>query len=323
MRALICSKLEGIDSLEIGELPAPDIGAGTVRIAVEAAAVNFPDLLVVRGLYQQQPPLPFAPGMEVAGTVTEVGEGVDDALIGDRVFASVPYGGFSEQVVAPADVLFPVPEGMSAETAAALPIAYGTSYHALVDRAGLDQGESLLVLGAAGGVGLAAVQIGTALGARVMAAVSSDEKERAVREAGASEVVRYDREQLRDELKRIAPGGVDVVYDPVGGEFTETAFRSTAWKGRHLVIGFATGSIPSLPVNLALLKGSSLVGVFWGRFVETEPEANRANMTTLTEWWKDGRIDPVVSETYPLERATDALRRIEARGAIGKLIITP
>jgi NADPH:quinone reductase len=323
MRALICSKLEGIDSLEIGELPAPDIRAGTVRIAVEASAVNFPDLLVIRGLYQQQPPLPFAPGMEVAGTITEVGEGVDDALIGDRAFAFVPHGGFSEQVVAPADVLFPVPEGMSAETAAALPIAYGTSYHALVDRAGLGQGESLLVLGAAGGVGLAAVQIGAALGARVIAAVSSNEKKRVVTEAGASEVVRYDRDPLRDELKRIAPGGVDVVFDPVGGDFTEIAFRSTAWKGRHLVIGFAAGSIPSLPVNLALLKGSSLVGVFWGRFVETEPEASRENMVTLTEWWRDGRIDPVVSETYPLERATDALRQIEARGAIGKLIVTP
>ena len=290
---------------------------------VEAAGVNFPDLLVIRGLYQDQPPLPFAPGMEIAGTVAEIGEGVGNVAVGDRVFSFVAHGGYAEEVVVPSDALFPIPEGMTSDVAASLPIAYGTSYHALVDRADLPEGETLLVLGAAGGVGMAAVQIGKALGARVIAAVSSEDKEQAVRASGADEVIRYDRSDLREELKRLTPAGVDVVYDPVGGEATEAAFRSTAWKGRHLVIGFAAGDIPALPVNLALLKGSSLVGVFWGRFAATEPVANRANMASLTEWWKEGRIDPVVSETYPLERAPDALRRIGSRGAIGKLIVHP
>lgn len=323
MRALVCSSLEGIDSLEVGDLDGRRPGRGEVRVEVEAAGVNFPDLLVIRGLYQDQPPLPFAPGMEIAGTVAEVGEGVGNVAVGDRVFSFVAHGGYAEEVVVPSDALFPNPEGMTSDVAASLPIAYGTSYHALVDRADLQEGETLLVLGAAGGVGMAAVQIGKALGARVIAAVSSEEKEQAVQASGADEVIRYDRSDLREELKRLTPAGVDVVYDPVGGEATEAAFRSTAWKGRHLVIGFAAGDIPALPVNLALLKGSSLVGVFWGRFAATEPVANRANMASLTEWWKEGRIDPVVSETYPLERAPDALRRIGSRGAIGKLIVHP
>lgn len=323
MRALVCSRLEGIDSLSVGDLDRPALGPGQARVEVEAAGVNYPDLLVIRGLYQDQPSLPFAPGMEVAGTVAEVGEGVGNVAVGDRVFAFVPHGGYAEEVVAPSQALFPTPEGMSSDVAASLPIAYGTGYHALVDRARLQDGETLLVLGAAGGVGMAAVQIGAALGARIIAAVSSEEKEQAVRSSGADEVIRYDHADLRDELKRLAPAGVDVVYDPVGGDSTEAAFRSTAWKGRHLVIGFAAGDIPSLPVNLALLKGSSLVGVFWGRFAATEPEANRANMAMLTEWWKDGRIDPVVSATYPLEEATEALRRIGSRGAIGKLVVRP
>lgn len=323
MRALVCSRLEGIDSLEVGDLDPPELVPGQIRIEVEAAGVNFPDLLVIRGLYQDQPPLPFAPGMEIAGTVAALGEGVGNVAVGDRVFAFVPHGGYAEEAVVASDAVFPTPEGMSSDVAASLPIAYGTSYHALVDRGRLAAGETLLVLGAAGGVGMAAVQIGAALGARIIAAVSSQEKEQAVRASGADEVIRYDRADLRDELKRLAPAGVDVVYDPVGGDFTEAAFRSTAWKGRHLVIGFAAGDIPALPVNLALLKGSSLVGVFWGRFAATEPEANRANMATLTEWWKDGRIDPVVSETYPLARATEGMRRIGARGAIGKLIVHP
>lgn len=323
MRALVCSSLEGIDSLEVGDLEVSRPGRGEVRVEIESAGVNFPDLLVIRGLYQDQPPLPFAPGMEIAGTVAEVGEGVGNVAVGDRVFSFVAHGGYAEEVVVPSDALFPLPEGMTSDVAASLPIAYGTSYHALIDRADLQAGEKLLVLGAAGGVGMAAVQIGKALGARVIAAVSSEEKEQAVRASGADDVIRYDRSDLREELKRLTPAGVDVVYDPVGGEATEAAFRSTAWKGRHLVIGFAAGDIPALPVNLALLKGSSLVGVFWGRFAATEPVANRANMASLTEWWKEGRIDPVVSETYPLAQAPDALRRIGSRGAIGKLIVHP
>lgn len=323
MRALVCSRLDGIDSLQVGEMASPELSRGTVRIEVEATGVNFPDLLVVRGMYQDQPPLPFAPGMEVAGTVAELGEGVGNVAVGDRVFAFIPHGGYAEEVVVASDALFPMPAEMSSQVAAALPIAYGTSYHALVDRARLQRDESLLVLGAAGGVGLAAVQIGAAVGAGVIAAVSSDEKAEAVSAAGATDVIRYERESLRDELKRLAPRGVDVVYDPVGGPATETAFRALAWKGRHLVVGFAAGEIPSLPVNLALLKGAALVGVFWGRFAATEPQANRANMATLTEWWREGRIAPLVSEAYPLDRATEALRRIEAREAIGKLVVLP
>lgn len=321
MRALICSELEGVDSLRVGELPDPELGPGDVRVAVEATGVNFPDLLITRGLYQDRPPLPFAPGMEVAGTVIEVADDVAGFAPGDRVMGFVGHGGYAEQVVTPSSRLLPLPESISFDEAAAFPIVYGTSYHALIDRAGLAEGDSLLVLGAAGGVGLSAVQIGAALGARVIAAVSSDEKEKAATEAGAAGVVRYDRDDLRSKMKELAPEGVDAVYDPVGGAATEPAFRSLAWGGRHLVIGFAAGDIPTLPVNLALLKGASLVGVFWGRFTELEPERNRTNFATLIEWWTKGRIAPLVSEVFPLERAVDALRRVGGRGAIGKLVV--
>lgn len=323
MRALICSELEGVDSLRVGELPERELEPGEVRVAVEATGVNFPDLLITRGLYQDRPPLPFAPGMEVAGSVTEVADDVTGFTPGDRVMGFVGHGGYAEQVVTPSQRLVPLPQSIPYEEAAAFPIVYGTSYHALIDRAGLEQGNSLLVLGAAGGVGLSAVQIGSALGARVIAAVSSDEKEKAVIEAGAAEVVRYDRDDLRSRMKELVPEGVDVVYDPVGGAATEPAFRSLAWGGRHLVIGFAAGDIPALPVNLALLKGASLVGVFWGRFTELEPERNRANFSTLVEWWTEKRIAPLVSEVFPLERAVDALRRIGERGAVGKLVVRP
>jgi NADPH2:quinone reductase len=323
MRALICSRLDGPDSLEVGELPEPDLPDGAVRVQVEATGANFPDLLIIRGLYQEKPSLPFAPGMEVAGTVAEVAPGVEHVAVGDRVYAFVGWGGFAEQVVVDAHQVFEAPDGMSAETAAALPIAYGTSYHALIDRAHLEKGEILLVLGAAGGVGLAAIQIGTAVGARVVAAVSSDAKEEAVRASGATDVIRYDREDLRGRLRDLAPEGVDVVYDPVGGDVTETAFRSLGWEGRHLVIGFAGGDIPSVPANLALLKGASLVGVFWGRFASMFPDRNHANFQTLNEWWTSGRIDPTVSEVFELDRAVEALRRLESRQAIGKLIVRP
>lgn len=323
MRALVCSALDGFESLRLGDLPEPDLGPGSVRVAVEATGVNFPDLLITRGLYQAQPPLPFAPGMEVAGTVSEVAGDVGGLRPGDRVMGFIGHGGFAEQVVAPAERLLPLPDGAAFEEAAAFPIVFGTSFHALVDRARLQEGDTLLVLGAAGGVGLSAVQIGAVLGARVIAAVSSDEKEKAVTDAGAAEVVRYDREQLRARLKDLARIGVDVVYDPVGGGATEAAFRSLGWKGRHLVIGFAAGEIPALPVNLALLKGASLVGVFWGRFTETEPEHSRTNFDRLIEWWSQGHIRPLVSEVFPLEQGVEALRRISARDAIGKLVVRP
>lgn len=323
MRALVCSEYAGLDALVVGDLPDGDVTRGTVRVDIEAAGVNFPDVLVVQGLYQDRPPLPFAPGFEIAGRVTEVGDDVTHLSVGDRVFGYVRSGGFAETAVVDPGRLFPVPDGMPASIAAALPVTFGTALHALVDRACLGEGETMLVLGAAGGVGLAAVQIGRAVGARVVAAVSSDDKARAVEGAGASEVIRYDRDDLRATMREMHPAGVDVVFDPVGGQATESAFRSLGWGGRHLVIGFAAGEIPSIPANLPLLKGASLVGVFWGRFSEVDPAANRANFDTLTRWWAEGTIDPLVSETFPLERAVDALVAIGSRRAIGKLVVEP
>lgn len=323
MRALVCSSLDGLDGVAVGELPDPEPGPGGVRIRVHAAGVNFPDLLIVRGLYQERPDLPFAPGAEVAGEVVEVGPRTSGVEVGDRVYASISHGGYAEQAAVPVDRIFHVPDGMPYEHAAVLPLAYGTAYHALVDRGELRDGETLLVLGAAGGVGLAAVQIGATLGARVIAAVSSDVKAAAVRDAGAAEVVRYDRTDLRDAMRSAAPEGADVVFDPVGGDVTEAALRSTAWRGRLLIVGFAAGDIPKLPANLPLLKGSSVVGVFWGRFARTEPARNRRNLETLGAWWTEDRIAPLISQTYDLDHATEALRRIGGRGAIGKLVVTP
>lgn len=323
MRALVCSSLDGLDGVAVGDLPDPQPGHGEVRIRVRAAGVNFPDLLIIQGLYQERPELPFAPGAEVAGEVVEVGPGAAGVEVGDRVYASMSHGGYAEQAVVRVDRIFHVPDGMPFEQAAVLPLAYGTAYHALVDRGDLRDGETLLVLGAAGGVGLAAVQIGATIGARVIAAVSSDAKAEAVRAAGAAEVVRYDQTGLRDAMRSVAPDGADVVVDPVGGDVTEAALRSTAWRGRLLVIGFATGDIPKVPANLPLLKGSSVVGVFWGRFAQTEPERNRRNLETLGAWWTEDRIAPLISGTYDLDHAADALRRIGGRGAIGKLVVIP
>ena len=323
MRAFVCSSLDGLDGVAAGELPDPELRAGAVRVRVAAAGVNFPDVLIIQGRYQTRAEPPFAPGAELAGEVLEVADGVTGVSAGDRVYGSVPYGAYAEQVVVDAGALFAAPDGMDATQAATLPVAYGTSYHALVDRARIRPDETLLVLGAAGGVGLAATQIGAALGARVVAAVSSDDKANAARAAGAHDVIRYDREDLRDRLRELAPDGVDVAYDPVGGPVTEAALRSTAWNGRLLVIGFASGDIPKIPANLPLLKGCSVVGVFWGRFAQTEPDRNRSNFATLNELWANGQIAPVVSHTFALEHAGEALRIMRDRGAIGKLAITP
>ena len=323
MRALVCSSLDGLDGVAVGELPDPPLRPGGVRVAVRAAGVNFPDLLIIRGLYQDRPDLPFAPGAEVAGDVIEVAGDVSTVAVGDRVFAPVGHGGYAEQVVVDEGAVVPMPEDMPYEIAATLPLAYGTAYHALVDRGGLQSGQTLLVLGAAGGVGLAATQIGATLGARVIAAVSSDEKAEAVRDAGADDVLRYDQRDLRDAMRELASDGADVAFDPVGGEATEAALRSMAWNGRLLIIGFASGDIPALPANLPLLKGCAVVGVFWGRFASTEPHRSRRNFETLGSWWLDGRIDPLVSQSYDLDHASDALRRIGGRGAVGKLVILP
>lgn len=323
MRAFVCSSLDGLDGVGAGELPDPELRPGAVRVGITAAGVNFPDLLIIEGSYQTRAEPPFAPGAEFAGNVLEVADDVTDVAVGDRVYGSVPYGAYAEQVVVDADALFPVPDGMDDVQAATLPVVYGTSYHALCDRAQIQPDETLLVLGAAGGVGLAATQIGAALGARVIAAVSSDDKASAVRAAGAHDVIRYDQEDLRERLRELTPGGVDVVYDPVGGPVTELALRSTAWNGRLLVIGFASGDIPKIPANLPLLKGCSVVGVFWGRFAQTEPERNRSNAAALSEMWANGQIAPVVSQTFGLERAGEALKLMRDRGVIGKLVVTP
>ena len=311
------------EGLTLATVEEPDPGPGEVSISVRAIGVNFPDLLIIEGRYQTRAEPPFAPGVEFAGDVVEVDGGVAGVAVGDRVYGSVPYGAFAEQVVVDAGNVFAIPDGMDHPVAATLPVAYGTGFHALVDRARLAPGERLLVLGAAGGVGLAATQIGAALGAHVIAAVSSEPKSDAARAAGARDVIRYDREDLRGRLRALAPDGVDVVYDPVGGAMTEAALRSTAWNGRLLVIGFAAGEIPSLPANLPLLKGSSIVGVFWGRFTGMEPDRSRRNFAALATMWADGLITPVVSATFGLDRAGDALRLMRDRGVIGKLVVIP
>lgn len=324
MKALVCRALTGIGDLRVEELPAPGAKAGEVLVDIAAAAVNFPDVLVVQGKYQFKAPLPFAPGSELAGTVRSVGEGVTHVQPGDRVLAIVQHGAFAQQVAAPAARVMPLPPDADLERAAAMMFTYGTSYHALKDRAQLAKGETLLVLGAAGGVGLAAVELGKLLGARVIAAASSEEKLAVCREHGADETIDYSKEELREGVKRIAgPAGVDVIYDPVGGDYAEPAIRSLAWKGRFLVVGFAAGDIPKIALNLTLLKGSSIVGVFWGAFMEKEPKLARDNARQLLEWLASGTIRPHICARYPLDRAVEALREVAERRARGKVLVLP
>ncbi|EYF02622.1 Quinone oxidoreductase [Chondromyces apiculatus DSM 436] len=319
---MLCKALGGPEQLVVEEVPGLTAGAGEVLIEVHAAAVNFPDLLITQGKYQFKPPLPFSPGGEVAGVVRAVGSGVTAVKPGDRVIGSAVWGGYAEELVVDASRVTLVPEGVDLATASAFLTVYGTSYHALVDRAALRPGETLAVLGAAGGVGLAAVQLGKALGARVIACASADDKLAVCREHGADEVVNYAREDLKERLKQLTGGeGVDVIYDPVGGAYAEAALRGIAWKGRLLVVGFASGEIPRIPLNLTLLKGCQIVGVFWGAFTAREPERYREGLTELLQWLAAGRIRPVVSETFPLERAADALRAIEARTVKGKVVL--
>lgn len=322
MKALLCKEFGPPESLVVEEVPDPVAGPGQVVVDVHACGMTFPDLLMIEDKYQFKPPMPFSPGSEVGGVVAAVGDGVDTVRVGDRVLASATWGGCAEKVALPAQAVQPVPDGIDLVHAAAFLYAYGTSYHALVDRAKLQPGESLLVLGAAGGVGLAAVDIGRVLGAQVIAAASSDEKLELCRDYGATETINYSTEDLRGRLKEITGGrGVDVVYDPVGGPFSEPALRSTAWEGRFLVIGFANGEIPRIPLNLPLLKGCEIVGVFWGSFAGREPARNRANVEQLRRWWTEGRIRPHVGATYPLEQAVQALRDIADRKAKGKVVV--
>lgn len=323
MRALICDDYQGIDALRVGELPEPEPKPGSVLIKVEAATVNFADILMVKGEYQTRPDPPFAPGHEVAGTVV-VANRADGISPGDRICGFHSYGGMADKAVLLAENATPFPDSISFEVGATLPATYGTSYHALVDRADLEADETLLVLGAAGGVGFAAVQIGKALGATVIAAVSSAEKANFVTEAGADHVIRYDETPLRDGIDAATDGsGVDVVYDPVGGQATELALRSTRWGGRLLVIGFTAGTIPKIPLNLPLLKGNSLVGVYWGRFTMEQPDQNAANSKQIVEWVENGKLNPLIQKTYTLDSGREAMRWVADRKAIGRVIITP
>ena len=324
MKAVVCKDWGPIESLVIEDLPSPVPGAGEVVIDVKAAAVNFPDTLIVQKKYQFQPPLPFTPGSEAAGVVSAVGEGVKHVKPGDRVIAFHLTGAFAEQMRVPASGVIPLPPGVPDEVAASFTMVYGTSHHAVVDRAQLKAGETMLVLGAAGGVGLAAVQIGKAVGARVIAAASSDDKLAVCRDSGADATINYATEDLREAIKRSTDGkGPDVIYDPVGGKYAEPAFRSIGWRGRYLVVGFADGEIPKLPLNLMLLKGASVVGVFYGDFARREPKANMAAMMQMMGWMAEGKIRPRISGRYPLARTADALRAIAERQVTGKVVIIP
>ncbi len=322
MKAVLCKSWGLPDSLVVEDVEPLTPGADEVVVSVKACGVNFPDTLIVQGKYQFKPPFPFSPGGEVAGTVKSVGGNVKHFNVGDPVIAFVGWGGFAEEAKCNVSQVMPIPRGTPFPLAASFVLAYGTSYHALADRAQLKAGETLLVLGAAGGVGLAACEIGKALGARVIAAASTDEKLAICRKHGADEVINYSRDNLREQIDRLtSKRGVDIVYDPVGGEFSETALRSLAWKGRHLVVGFAAGDIPKMPLNLTLLKGASIIGVFWGAFVKNEPAASAENMKALFELLKLGKLRPLVSETYPLERAADALNDMMQRKVVGKVVL--
>jgi len=323
MRALICDSYDGLDALRVGEMPDPTPLPGTALVAVKAAAVNFQDLLVVAGQYQIKPDLPFVPGNEFAGVV-ESADGLDGFEPGDRVVGFVGTGAMAERAIAFPGAVIRLPDHIGFEVGAAIPVAYGTSYHALVDRAGLGADETLLVLGAAGGVGIAAVQIGKAIGARVIAAVSSEEKADVARDSGADEVIRHDQVHLRDGIAAATAGaGVDVVYDPVGGAATELALRSTNWNGRLLVVGFTSGDIPQIPLNLTLVKGNSIVGVFWGRFNIEEPARSAENNQIVMDWVADGTLRPLVQKTFPLVEAVEALRWVAERKVVGRVVVTP
>ena len=322
MKAWLCETLEGIGAMQFRELPTPAPKAGEVRVAVRAASLNFPDLLIVEGKYQFKPPLPFVPGSEFSGTVDALGEGVTHLKVGQPVAAIGSTGAFATHACIEATRVLPLPPGFAIEDGAAFAFTYGTSHHALMDRAALKAGETVLVLGAAGGVGTAAVQIAKAAGARVIAAASSDEKCALCKSIGADETLNYSRENVRDALKALTAGkGPDVVYDPVGGDLAEPAFRSIAWRGRYLVVGFAMGSIPSLPLNLTLLKGASIVGVFWGDFVKREPAASAAAMAQLAQWYAQGKVKPVIDRTMPMAELKAAYGHMGSRGVKGKLVM--
>jgi NADPH:quinone reductase len=322
MRAIRCHQYGPPESLVLETLLDLRPGPGEVVIDVRAASVNFPDVLVIQNKYQMKPELPFTPGAEFAGVVREVGAHVTRLSVGMRVAAYTAQGAFAEQALASEAACMPLPDGIDFATAAAITLAYGTSHHAVVDRGALKAGETMLVLGAAGGVGLAAVEIGKALGARVIAAASSPEKLALCVEHGADATINYTSENLRERIKALTDGnGPDVIYDPVGGEYAEPAFRSIGWRGRYLVVGFANGEIPKLPLNLTLLKGASIVGVFWGQHIQREPELASAAMQQMFGWIKEGRLRPHITKRYSLEQTAEALSDMASRRVSGKIVI--
>ncbi|MBK7549532.1 MAG: NADPH:quinone oxidoreductase family protein [Rhodoferax sp.] len=322
MHAWLCENPVGVDALTWKELPTPSPKEGEVLIEIKAASLNFPDLLIVQNKYQMKPALPFVPGSEYAGVVQAVGPGVSHLRPGQHVACLSGTGGFGSHTLAPAALCMPLPQGFPFVDAAAFIMTYATSHHALVDRAQLKAGETVLVLGAAGGVGTAAIQIAKAMGAKVIAAASTDEKCELCKSIGTDATINYSRDNLRDALKALTDGkGPDVIYDPVGGDYAEPAFRSIAWRGRYLVVGFASGPIASLPMNLMLLKGASVVGVFWGDFAKREPKANQAMMMELAQWYGQGKIKPVIDQTMPMADLKGAYTRMGSRHVKGKLVM--
>ena len=323
MHAWLCENPVGVEALVWKELPTPEPQAGEVRVAIRAASLNFPDLLIVQNKYQMKPPLPFVPGSEYAGIVDAVGAGVTQLKIGDAVAAFGGTGGFATHAVVNAALVLPLPTNFALDDASAFVLTYATTHHALLDRAALKAGETVLVLGAAGGVGTAAIQIAKAVGARVIAAASSDAKCALCLRLGADATINYGSANLREEIKRLTDGkGPDVVYDPVGGDLAEPVFRSIAWRGRYLVVGFAQGGIPALPWNLALLKGASIVGVFWGEFARREPQANARALAELAQWYAQGRIKPVIDQRLPMDQLPKAFEIMGTRRVHGKLVMT-
>jgi len=319
---VLCEKYGPPSSLSFSQIPSLVPSDGEVVIAVHACGVNFPDTLIIQGKYQLQPPLPFSPGGEIAGVIKEVGPKVKGYKVGQRVIAMLGFGGFAEEVVVSADKLMPLPDSMDAVVGSGFTMTYGTTYHALKDRAHLKPGETVLVLGAAGGVGIAAVELAKVMGAKVIACASSQEKLEICKKYGADVLINYSEKNWDQKVKQAVRDGVDVVYDPVGGDFAEKAVRQMAWEGRYLVVGFAAGPIPAIKLNLYLLKGCSAVGVFWGRFIATQPEKAAANLRQLAAWQAEGKIKPLVSSVFPLSEAPRALEDLLNRKAIGKVVLT-
>ena len=324
MKALVCTAFGPLENLAVADVPSPQPRAGQVLVDVKASSINFPDALMVKGLYQVKPPLPFSPGAELSGVVKELGAEVRGFAVGDRVAGVCGWGGFAEECVVAADQLIALPADMDFDVGAAFGLTYFTSLHALQDRSHLKSGETLLVLGAAGGVGIAAIQIAKVMGARVIAAASSDDKLQACKIAGADETIDYATEDMRERLKELSAGkGIDVVFDPVGGSYSEIALRATNWGGRFLVIGFAAGEIPKIPLNLALLKERSIIGVYWGDWTRHDPAGHARNVAQVVSWIRSGRIKPMISERVSLAETPAALARLTDRKVTGKIVVLP